>query len=240
MDRGRRLLRAAKPAILRARPATVSSAPLGLRVYPDTDKYWHGYATFYARHLRRHRLRRRRVLEIGVGGLGGYDNRTIGGSLRYWRDYFPRARVVGLDIQAKDVSLGPRVSVVCGDQSSPEDLGRAIRALGGPPEIVIDDGSHVGAHQWASFEHLFPLMAPGGVYVIEDLHTSYWPDFGGGIPAPADSGVALVQQAASEAQGGDPTFWRRPEWGPTPPPWPWGAVSEVHAYPGVAFIVRGD
>ena len=47
----------------------------------------------------------------------------------------------------------------------------------GAPDIVLDDGSHIGRHQQASFECLFPLLAEGGLYVIEDLHSSYWGGF---------------------------------------------------------------
>src|SRR5690606_25272310 len=47
-------------------------------------------------------------------------------------------------------------------------------------DIVLDDGSHVAAHQATSFDVLFPLLAEGGLYVVEDLHTAYWREFGGG------------------------------------------------------------
>ncbi len=196
---------------------------------------WHGYGLYYTRHLAEKRFRRRAVMEIGVGG---YEERAAGGSLRYWRDFFPRATSVGMDIHQKDIDLGNRVRFVRGDQSSAADLARSIESLGAVPEIVIDDGSHDGRHTWASFEYLFPRMPTDGVYVIEDLHTSYWEDFEGAIPAPEGSGLHLVQQAVSEVQLNDPTFWRRPEWGPTPPAWKLGGVAGVHVYPGVAFIVR--
>jgi hypothetical protein len=44
----------------------------------------------------------------------------------------------------------------------------------GPPDIILDDGSLIAAHQTASFRTLFPLLKDGGLYIIEDLHTSYW------------------------------------------------------------------
>jgi hypothetical protein len=37
----------------------------------------------------------------------------------------------------------------------------------------------------ASFLHLYPRMSPSGAYLIEDLHTAYWPEFGGGLANPA-------------------------------------------------------
>ncbi len=49
----------------------------------------------------------------------------------------------------------------------------------GGVDIVLDDGSHVGSHQRTSFETLFPLLNEGGIYLIEDLHTSYWTHFEG-------------------------------------------------------------
>jgi len=51
----------------------------------------------------------------------------------------------------------------------------------GPFDIIIDDGSHIPAHVIKSFYTLFPLMADGGLYVIEDVQTSFWPDFGGSL-----------------------------------------------------------
>lgn len=51
----------------------------------------------------------------------------------------------------------------------------------GPPDIIIDDGSHMNAHVITAFELLFPLLREGGIYAVEDLQTSYWPSFGGAI-----------------------------------------------------------
>ncbi|HEY5299315.1 MAG TPA: hypothetical protein VIJ55_01445, partial [Acetobacteraceae bacterium] len=59
-------------------------------------------------------------------------------------------------------------------------LGRVLEEFGAP-DIVIDDGTHVMAHILASFRFLYPRMANDGVYVAEDLHTCYWPEFGGGL-----------------------------------------------------------
>jgi hypothetical protein len=47
-------------------------------------------------------------------------------------------------------------------------------ASNGPFSIIIDDGSHVPSHQWKTFTYLWKSLAPGGLYIIEDVETSYW------------------------------------------------------------------
>ena len=104
----------------------------------------------------------------------------------------PRSRIIGLDIHEKRADLGRRVRVVQADQNDPADL-RRILVAHGVPNIVIDDGSHVGAHVRTSFDTIFPLLRRGSIYVIEDMHTSYWPDYGGAPTTPADSAIGLVR-----------------------------------------------
>jgi hypothetical protein len=215
------------------RVGTVLPLATTMRLYLGTDKLVHGYAPGYASYLRTKRWQVKRVLEIGVGG---YESRAPGGSLRIWRDYFPRARIVGMDINDKDVDLGPRVRFVRGDQSSAEDLERVVAALGGPPDVVIDDGSHLGGHAKLSFEYLFPRMSSGSLYVVEDLHTSYWPEYGGDVPAPPDTAVGFVKALVDGVQAEDPTFpdmpvALRPEAEPA-------GVESMDIRPGLVFITK--
>lgn len=44
-----------------------------------------------------------------------------------------------------------------------------------PIHFILDDGSHIPEHQVLTFNLFFPsLLSPGGVYIIEDIETSYW------------------------------------------------------------------
>ena len=126
------------------------------------------YLGLYERYFEPRRSDELRLLEIGVQG---------GGSLRMWADYFPRAKVDGLDIKEKcKVHGGGRIGVFIASQSN----GAFLETLG-DYDIIIDDGSHMMGDQKTSFHHLWPHVISGGYYVIEDLHTSYWPEFGGNI-----------------------------------------------------------
>ena len=48
-------------------------------------------------------------------------------------------------------------------------------------DVVLDDGSHKMDHIRDTLTHLFPKLARGGTYMIEDLHTAYFAEFGGGF-----------------------------------------------------------
>jgi hypothetical protein len=95
-----------------------------------------------------------------------------------WADYFPYGQILGIDVFAKTLDLGPRIVTRQGSQDDAAFLTR-MSAEHGPFNIVIDDGSHVPAHVAASFHILFPLLADGGLYVIEDVQSTFFPQFGG-------------------------------------------------------------
>ena len=150
---------------------------------------WEHYFPVYERHFAPWRNRSVTFLEIGV---------ARGGSLPMWRRYFgPMSVVVGIDIDPRCRSHEAEGAFVrIGDQSDPNFLSELLDEFG-PPDIVLDDGSHRMEDIWASFEHLYPRVSKNGIYMIEDLHTSYWPDFGGGLNEPTsfiNRAKALIDQ----------------------------------------------
>ncbi|MFE6747703.1 hypothetical protein ACFVGM_17740 [Kitasatospora purpeofusca] len=153
----------------------VDLAELSLR--HGSDKWGlHYYTEHYARHFDPLRDRPLTVLELGIGGYG--DPAAGGGSLRMWKRFFRRGLVYGVDVYDKAALREQRIHTVQGDQADPAFL-TALAERIGPIDIVIDDGSHYCSDVIASFGALFPYVVPGGLYVIEDLQTSYWPGFGG-------------------------------------------------------------
>jgi len=142
-----------------------------------TDKWGnHYYTPHYQRHLEHLREQPIRLLEIGIGG---YARAKDGGaSLRMWKHFFPKSQIVGLDIEDKSFVEEDRIKVYQGDQSDPELL-RRIHEESGPFDVIIDDGSHRVWHVLPSFQTLFPLLKDDGIYVIEDIQSSYWPEWGG-------------------------------------------------------------
>lgn len=142
-------------------------ATLGRR--HGTDKGGHSfkgvsYLDLYEQHFRTLRDRNLTLLEIGV---------LNGCSLRMWRDYFPNAQIVGVDIDpASRRHEGDRIRVYVGSQDDETMLAQIGRETGGL-DLVIDDGSHLTPLTIATFQHLFPYVRSGGWYIIEDLANSY-------------------------------------------------------------------
>jgi radical SAM superfamily enzyme YgiQ (UPF0313 family)/MoaA/NifB/PqqE/SkfB family radical SAM enzyme/Tfp pilus assembly protein PilF len=137
-----------------------------------TDKEGeHFYAQHYQRAFQSRRLERLNILEIGIGG---YDNPTEGGaSLRMWKAYFPNSRIFGIDIHDKSYHDEDRIKTFQGSQVDEEFLLRVAAEIG-RIDIIIDDGSHLNEHVITTFKILFPILSPDGMYVVEDVQTSYW------------------------------------------------------------------
>ena len=142
-----------------------------------SDKWGsHYYTPHYDRHFSPLRRKKLKVLEIGVGG---YEAPYEGGqSLRMWKRYFPKSEIYSIDIYDKSAHEERRIKIFQGSQNDPEFLQHVVEEMGGV-DIIIDDGSHINEHVITSFKTLFPLLAEGGVYAVEDTQTSYWPGFGG-------------------------------------------------------------
>ncbi|MEM7740089.1 MAG: class I SAM-dependent methyltransferase [Pseudomonadota bacterium] len=146
--------------------------------FSHTDKQssgGHQYGKTYHRVLKRFKYKPVRFLEIGIGG---YHGRMGGGSLSCWRSFFPFGRIIGADIVDKRALKAPGVSIHILDQSKENQL-TALHEAEGPFDIVLDDGSHINEHQIETFKILFPKLKDKGVYIIEDIQTSYWDDLGG-------------------------------------------------------------
>jgi len=174
-----------------ARPLARSLNALAF-VY-GSDKRTQNYVPAYTRHMSGRRRHVSKVLEIGVGG---YTNPNVGGaSLRMWRSYFPNAEVIGIDIVPKVIDE-PRIRFIQCDQSSRDQL-EQIAALG-PYDVIIDDGSHIQQHVVLTFETLYPVLNPGGVYVIEDLATAYTESTGGGPPGTEGTGLSIARMLLDE------------------------------------------
>lgn len=137
------------------------------------------YFQAYERHTSRFVDKVPRILEIGI---------DQGGSIEMWYKRFDgKCEIWGVDIRDKSVALQKEfhkegmnsVHLIKGDQGSSKfwDEFLADKQF----DIVVDDGSHQVTHQILTFEKVFPKIRDGGVYICEDLCTSYWPKWGGGF-----------------------------------------------------------
>jgi hypothetical protein len=142
------------------------------------DKWAH-YFPIYDRHFSWYANKSLTFLEIGV---------ARGGSLQMWQRFFgPLAKIVGIDIEERSKTYeAPGTFVRIGDQADEQFLQRLIDEFG-VPDVVLDDGSHQMAHIAKTFDFLYPKLPKNGVYMVEDLHTAYWQEYGGGSPDPSPS-----------------------------------------------------
>ena len=134
---------------------------------------WHHYFEIYHRHLQRFRGKSPVVLEVGV---------YHGGSLQMWREYFgPGCSIVGIDVDPRCKRFEDEsTTVLVGDQADPVFLADVRRRFP-HVDILIDDGGHVMDQQITTFGELYHHLQPNGVYLCEDVHTSYIGSYGGGL-----------------------------------------------------------
>jgi len=169
------------------------------------------------------------LLEIGV---------SKGGSLKMWKGYFPNAKIVGVDIDHNCLQFADdRIKIYIGDQTDSSLWDTVFKEQSF--DIIIDDGGHHVHQQQIAFNLLFPRLNAGGVYVIEDLHTSYWPDFGGQYNK-ADTTVSFLKKFI------DGVNWRwykelsRPNESCTheKPTYFDLNIKSLHFYNGICFIYK--
>jgi len=139
-----------------------------------------------------------RLLELGI---------QRGHSMLIWKEYFPRATIVGLDCDPRPERFpqDSRFHFVQGGQDDPAVLDQAIAAAGAPFDIIIDDASHLGYLTARSFSYLFPLaLKRGGIYVIEDICTAFRPagEFDATDYAPAEIGLPEMARVFPSHQHG--------------------------------------
>ncbi len=138
---------------------------------------WMHYFDIYDSLFSRFRGKPVSILEIGV---------FQGGSLNMWRDYFGEdAMIYAIDINPECLQFeNDKTKIFIGSQEDREFL-QSVKAQIPQVDIVIDDGGHTMSQQIVSFEELYGHIKEGGLYLCEDLHTSYWPHYGGGYKSSA-------------------------------------------------------
>ncbi len=137
---------------------------------------WTHYFPAYERHMQRFVGQPVTLLEIGNGE---------GGSAQLWKRYLgPYAQIVSVDIRPGCLDHAEeQIAIRIGHQADPAFLDAVLKEFG-VPDIIIDDGSHVMSHVVTSFKYLYPRLSLSGVYLVEDLHTAYWDEYGGGLRRP--------------------------------------------------------
>ena len=142
---------------------------------------WTLYLHEYDRLFVPYRDRPITLLEFGVQN---------GGSLEIWAEAFPNAIcLIGCDINpdcGKLIYDDKRITIMICDATM-EDCKREILSKASTFDIIIDDGSHRSGDIVRSFWRYFTCLNESGVYVIEDMHCSYWQEFDGGLYHPYSS-----------------------------------------------------
>ena len=201
-----------------------------LALKQGTDKWSHGYTSYYQKYFNPIRRKRLNILEIGVGG---YKNPKSGGaSLRMWYEYFPNSMIYSIDIHDKSYHEDRRIKIFRGSQNDPAFLKKVGTDIGSI-DIIIDDGSHANEHVITSFYTLFPYLGDNGIYVIEDLQTSYWPQYGGNWVNLNESttSVSMLKSLVDGLSyqyipGRSPTYFDE-------------HILSIHFYSKIVFIFKG-
>jgi hypothetical protein len=133
---------------------------IGLLYGTDKSQLGFDYLRHYDRALARFRDVPMKLVEIGV---------SDGASVAMWARHFPKATIVGLDIQERCRAYEDgRIKIEIGSQSDGDFIDAVMANY--PPTVMIDDGSHIASDFIFTFERAFPALLPGGCYIVEDLY----------------------------------------------------------------------
>lgn len=137
----------------------------------DKGAIYHNYLEIYEKHFSKFRNSLNNFLEIGL---------WEGESLKMWRDYFTTGNLVGVDILDLSHIKLPNTQIHICDQSDRIQLNKLVQKTFSQYDIIIDDGGHMMHQMQITLGYMFKYLAPGGVFVIEDLHTCGNPSYNRG------------------------------------------------------------
>lgn len=135
----------------------------------DKGSRLHRYTEVYECFFSPMRSSARKICEIGI---------MEGASLKMFADYFSSAVIYGIDIQNASHLDSDRIRTFVADQADRKQLAAFTDANGSGFDLILDDGGHSMEQQQTSLASLFRHVAPGGYYVIEDVHTSLLNGYG--------------------------------------------------------------
>jgi hypothetical protein len=178
----------------------------------------HNYTPIYERYLRPLRDEKIRLCELGF---------FLGGSAWMWHDYFPNGDFWFVDNNPKYENVPPRSFLSDCDQADPDGMKQALE--GGAFDVIVDDASHINDKTIASFKLWWRALKPGGLYVIEDLHCSYAPAYGGSEdPDSHGTVMGFLKGLSDEAnRSAYPAYHRKGF-----------DVAWIHFYRSIVFIKR--
>jgi hypothetical protein len=135
---------------------------IGIKYKTDKSSNFHDYLNLYEKYFLKIRDSYNNILEIGI---------LNGDSLFIFSEFFPNSKIHAIDIEDKRNLESEKISIYQGDQSDPNLLNRFEDDYF---DVILDDGSHRMNHQQISIGYLFKKLKKGGIYIIEDLHTSLY------------------------------------------------------------------
>lgn len=188
----------------------------------EIDKWLH-YFPIYERHFSDWRNKALVFWEIGV---------QSGGSLQMWQRFFgPYAIIIGIDIDPDCAKHSEdNIVVRIGNQSDKAFLQSVVDDFG-PPDIILDDGSHVMSDILDTFMFMYPLLSKNGIYMVEDLHTAYDSRFGGNMEDP--NTFINVSKSIIDDLNADHS------WGKLKPSFMTRFTTGIHFYDSVVVYQRG-
>lgn len=199
---------------------------LALKYGTDKGSCDHDYMPYYTQYLEPLRDKPITLLELGI---------WKGASLRMWRAYFSKATIIGLDNHVKSLPDMAGIHTVLCEQDDKEGLD-GLAEMYGQFDVIIDDASHISSKTITSFQYLYPHLKDGGLYVIEDLQTSYDAEHYGENEACSNpnegwyTAMGFCKRLADEVHPDlFPSQYRSGL-----------SIASVQFFPNICFIVKGE
>jgi len=149
----------------------------------DKQKVLHNYVQFYEKYFEPIKNEKLKILEIGIYRPPAGSPNSVGASLKTWKDYFVNSKIYGVDLGLFDDVDDGNIKTILADQElrygndSVKGLNEVIENFGSDFDIIIDDGGHTMLQQQITLGFMFKYLKSGGLFIIEDLHTSYFAPF---------------------------------------------------------------